>query len=222
MIELHEGQWSAVRVSGDDRLAFLQGQLTQDVANGGSQWTMVLQPDGAVLVAAVLRPDLEWIDLVVPKESVEALRARLQRFLLRVKVVLDVIDGVPAPLTTSELVTSGWPSSAEWDLGLPPHSFGREIVDATISFQKGCFTGQELVGRADARGASMPWRYLRGCGGDLQQIDGALRAVGPEGPQGVTSWADIDGRLFWRGFAHRTLEAERVIDELGGELQFLA
>ena len=35
-----------------------------------------------------------------------------------------------------------------------------EIVDFTVSFTKGCFTGQELVARMDSRGSSAP-RYLR-------------------------------------------------------------
>jgi folate-binding protein YgfZ len=35
------------------------------------------------------------------------------------------------------------------------------IVDRTVSFTKGCFTGQELVARIDSRGGHVP-RYLRG------------------------------------------------------------
>lgn len=35
------------------------------------------------------------------------------------------------------------------------------IVDATVSFTKGCFTGQELVARIDSRGGNVP-RHLRG------------------------------------------------------------
>jgi tRNA-modifying protein YgfZ len=35
------------------------------------------------------------------------------------------------------------------------------IVDRTVSFTKGCFTGQELVARIDSRGGNVP-RHLRG------------------------------------------------------------
>ena len=36
-----------------------------------------------------------------------------------------------------------------------------ELVGHTVSFTKGCFTGQELVARLDARGGNVAWR-LRG------------------------------------------------------------
>jgi folate-binding protein YgfZ len=35
------------------------------------------------------------------------------------------------------------------------------VVDRAVSFTKGCFTGQELVARIDARGGNVP-RHLRG------------------------------------------------------------
>ena len=42
-----------------------------------------------------------------------------------------------------------------------PHELGRWVVDASVSFTKGCYTGQELVARIDARGGNVP-RHLRG------------------------------------------------------------
>jgi folate-binding protein YgfZ len=47
------------------------------------------------------------------------------------------------------------------------------LVDATVSFTKGCYTGQELVARIDSRGGNVP-RHLRGL-----RPDGVL-AVGDE------------------------------------------
>ena len=35
------------------------------------------------------------------------------------------------------------------------------IIDRTVSFTKGCYTGQELVARIDSRGGHVP-RHLRG------------------------------------------------------------
>jgi folate-binding Fe-S cluster repair protein YgfZ len=35
------------------------------------------------------------------------------------------------------------------------------VIDASVSFTKGCFTGQELVARIDSRGGNVP-RHLRG------------------------------------------------------------
>jgi len=47
------------------------------------------------------------------------------------------------------------------------------VVDATVSFTKGCYTGQELVARIDSRGGNVP-RRLRG----LIVTDGAVPPVG--------------------------------------------
>jgi folate-binding protein YgfZ len=67
-----------------------------------------------------------------------------------------------------------WCSDAAWEAariesGIP--AMGREItegvipaetgtVERTVSFTKGCFTGQELVARIDSRNASVPHRLL--------------------------------------------------------------
>jgi folate-binding protein YgfZ len=42
-----------------------------------------------------------------------------------------------------------------------PAEVGQWVVDASIDFTKGCFTGQELVARIDSRGGNVP-RRLRG------------------------------------------------------------
>lgn len=42
-----------------------------------------------------------------------------------------------------------------------PAEAGRWVIDASVDFTKGCFTGQELVARIDSRGGHVP-RHLRG------------------------------------------------------------
>lgn len=39
-----------------------------------------------------------------------------------------------------------------------PHEIGRHALDAAVSFTKGCYTGQELVARVDARSTRPPFR----------------------------------------------------------------
>ncbi|HEX3392995.1 MAG TPA: glycine cleavage T C-terminal barrel domain-containing protein [Acidimicrobiales bacterium] len=53
------------------------------------------------------------------------------------------------------------------------------VVDATVSFTKGCYTGQELVARIDSRGGNVP-RHLRGL-----VFDGAESSVGAVPPLGA-------------------------------------
>ncbi|HXR54629.1 MAG TPA: glycine cleavage T C-terminal barrel domain-containing protein [Acidimicrobiales bacterium] len=72
------------------------------------------------------------------------------------------------------------------------------IVERTVSFTKGCFTGQELVARIDSRGASVPHRL---CGLVLDEVvdpdelaDAALAVEEKEKPIGrVTSAARCPG-----------------------------
>jgi folate-binding protein YgfZ len=51
-----------------------------------------------------------------------------------------------------------------------PVEAGQWLIDASVSFTKGCFTGQELVARIDSRGGNAP-RPIRG-----------LRIDGPAAP----------------------------------------
>lgn len=50
---------------------------------------------------------------------------------------------------------------AEIDHDTIPASLGQRIIDSSVSFRKGCYTGQELVARIDSRGANVP-RVLHG------------------------------------------------------------
>lgn len=54
-------------------------------------------------------------------------------------------------------IAAGWPAwGPELDERSLPHETG--LVPATVSFTKGCYTGQELVARLEARGARVPRR----------------------------------------------------------------
>jgi tRNA-modifying protein YgfZ len=55
-----------------------------------------------------------------------------------------------------------------------PAEAGDVIIDKSVSFTKGCYTGQELVARVDSRGNNTP-RRLR-----LVRIDGGVPDVGSE------------------------------------------
>jgi folate-binding protein YgfZ len=57
-------------------------------------------------------------------------------------------------------IEAGWPRmGAELDGGTIPNETG--LIGLTVSFDKGCYTGQELVARIDSRGGNVP-RHLRG------------------------------------------------------------
>jgi folate-binding protein YgfZ len=56
-------------------------------------------------------------------------------------------------------IAAGWPAlGAELDDDVIPAESG--VVPVAVSFQKGCYTGQELTARIDSRGGNVP-RHLR-------------------------------------------------------------
>ena len=89
------------------------------------------------------------------------------------------------------------------DAGVIPQEAG--LNERAVSFTKGCFTGQELVGRLDARGSSVPWRLVRCVGANVQRVDDVLRSKGPDGPKGVTTVVATPQGVVALGIAHRTL-----------------
>jgi folate-binding Fe-S cluster repair protein YgfZ len=200
--------WSVIEARGEEALTFLQGQLSQDLSALGDEgaWSLVLAPDSVVVAVCHVRPREGGLDLVVAREDVEVTFARLRRFLLRTKCTLEFHDVDDGPFATvAEQIEASWPGAKEVARGLTPHTFGRRFVDETISFSKGCFTGQELVGRLDARGSSVPWRFVRVTGPSEGAINEYLRSKGPDGPQGITSALTRDGLVVGLGVAHRTL-----------------
>jgi folate-binding Fe-S cluster repair protein YgfZ len=201
-------QWSVIRARGLDAETFLQGQLSQDLTNldEGGSWALLLTPDSVVITSCFVRSVDDGFDVVVPRALAEEATKRLRRFLLRSKCTLEVDDIDVGPMATlDERIQRDWPGETEFALSLTPHSFGRRFVNATISFTKGCFTGQELVGRLDARGSSVPWRFVRVDAPSVERANEVLKSKGPDGPQGVTSAQERDGRWVGLGIAHRTL-----------------
>lgn len=117
-------------------------------------------------------------------------------------VVLD------EPAYTALRIAAGVPAmGSEITSDVIPAELGQWIVDASASFTKGCYTGQELVARIDSRGGNVP-RHLRGL-----LVDGAVPAPGTslvledrEAGTVTSSALDAAGRSIALAFVHRTVE----------------
>jgi folate-binding protein YgfZ len=61
-----------------------------------------------------------------------------------------------------------------------PAEAGQWLIDASVSFTKGCYTGQELVARIDSRGGNVPRpiRLLRVDGEQVPVVGGEVRSAG--------------------------------------------
>lgn len=94
-----------------------------------------------------------------------------------------ILAGVPR--TGSEITESTIPQEA-----------GDELMARAVSFTKGCYTGQELVARVDARGSNVPrrLRVLVGEVGDPPGIVGGAVLADDNEVGTVTSVASLDGR----------------------------
>lgn len=211
-------QWSAILATGPDAESFLQGQLSQDLTTVGARgrWALLLAPDGIVLTSSFVKATNDGFVLEVPRELGDAALARLKRFLLRTKCSLELSESEHGPFdTVEEQIVAGRPGPAEFAFALTPQCFGSSFVTSSVSFTKGCFTGQELVGRLDARGSSVPWRLIRASGPSHARVDDVLRSKGPAGPSGLTTSVREGASIVGLGFAHRSLLGS---DELAGAL----
>jgi folate-binding protein YgfZ len=156
-----------VRVAGPDAAAYLQGQLSQDVAAlgaGDRAYSFVLAPTGKIdAFVEVVRAGDDDFELRVDAGFGDALDARLRRFLLRTKATVTLESSSAAiadEADEAERVRSGRLSMAhEIDERTVPAETG--WVDRAVSFTKGCYTGQELVARMDSRVAEPPRRLVR-------------------------------------------------------------
>lgn len=77
-------------------------------------------------------------------------------------------------------ISAGVPSmGAELTPKTIPGEAGAWVLNASVSFTKGCFTGQELVARIDSRGGKVP-----------RQLIGLIIENGTVPPQGATVYVD--------------------------------
>lgn len=114
-------------------------------------------PAGAVALPAGW-PGVEGIDLLGPDPLGNVQLPLADAAALE---ALRIEAGVPA--MGAELTDSTIPAEA-----------GAWLIEASVSFTKGCYTGQELVARVDSRGGNVP-RPLRGL-----LVDGDPAPVGAE------------------------------------------
>ena len=157
--------YATIVVSGADALSFLQGQLTADVADLDgverirSAWC---NPKGRVICLMTVAATEKGYKLTLPAELGETVLQRLTLFRFRARVEFEL-----CPATVDELAIDApvddwlgdrlragiaeiWSGQSEQ---FTPHMLNLDLLGA-ISFDKGCYTGQEVVARTHYRGAT--------------------------------------------------------------------
>jgi folate-binding protein YgfZ len=149
-------------------------------------------------------PGLPGIDLLGPEP---ALPAGVTEVTSEAYEVARIEAGVPAMGT--ELTERTIPAEAG-------------IVDRTVSFTKGCYTGQELVARIDSRGGNVP-RHLRGVilSQRVPPVGAALHVAGKQVGSLTSVAATVDGGAVALAYVGRDVEppAEATATWEGGSAE---
>lgn len=157
--------YSSILVSGADAFDFLQAQLSNDLRLLEDRPQLLAawcNPKGRVICILRIRRSDDGYVLILPAELAESVLQRLTLFRFRSRVEFQ-----PAPASPPDLGIQG--SAEEWLLdnlrsGRPevwqaqseaftPHMLNLDLIGA-ISFDKGCYPGQEIVARTHYRGAT--------------------------------------------------------------------
>lgn len=152
------------RLSGPDRVRYLNGQITQDVVSlpmgqclHAAVCTAKGRMEGELMVAAA--PDALWID--APGALRESLGRRLEKYLIADDAeladvagdwgIIHILGSVPPPASQPAMDFAsrrfGWPGTDRWVLrsALPRPDLGAEAVAETLRLEHGLAVwGREL------------------------------------------------------------------------------
>lgn len=167
----------ALLVSGADARPFLQGQLSADVdalTPANAVLTSCNSAQGRVQAVLWLVEHSDGIALVLPASMAERTAMRLRKYVLRSKVTVE------ASAAAIELPEGHPYREADWQLagiraGLPqvyPETYETFVAQMLnldllggVNFEKGCYTGQEIIARTHFRGAIKRRMFRFECAG---------------------------------------------------------
>ena len=98
-----------------------------------------------------------------------------------------------------------------------PASLG--IVDSSVSFTKGCYTGQELVARVDSRKGGTPYRLVKISGASDVAADQRYISKNDEKIGTVTSQVVTGDGFFALGFLKRGVESPTEAQVINDDLE---
>jgi tRNA-modifying protein YgfZ len=167
---------------GPDAAKFLQGQLSADVeklAPGTATLAGLHNPQGRIVALLDLsRTSDEEIIASLPRDLVPAVGARLRKYVLRARVRIEEMaqaQPVPDPLAA---IRAGLPEVyTATSEAFVAQMLNLDLLGA-IAFDKGCYTGQEVIARAHYRGrVKRRMQRWRNAGGPLLSPGDSARAA---------------------------------------------
>ena len=154
---------AVLEFSGPDAVRFLNGQVTQDVrkvSEGGVLPSCVTDAKGKLQFRVWLAGANNKVLIFCRGEDVETLEARLTRYLIADdvevrdasgEVSIGDFDFPDSGIPEKERIEKGLPKwGAELKEGMLPPEAGLDMSD--ISYNKGCYIGQEVISRIKSAG----------------------------------------------------------------------
>ena len=146
---------ATLNVDGSDAFEFLQNQLTNDLQRLESEAEILAawcNPKGRVIWFGTVNKTDSGYAMSVPAETADDLVRRLTMFRFRSKVDFSTVEG--GTVDAGSLIEKGLSFvGREQAEKFTPHMLNLDLVDA-VSFDKGCYPGQEIVARTYYRGAT--------------------------------------------------------------------
>ena len=170
---------SNIKITGPDAFQFLQGQVSNDLRRLDNEAEILAawcNPKGRVIWFGTLRRDDDGFSLSAPAEIAEDVIKRLTMFRFRSKLEFERVD-TGETMDPSIAIERGCPFIGKQQSGqFTPHMLNLDLLDA-ISFDKGCYPGQEIVARTHYKGATKRRALRFSCNktvdvGDKVSLDG--------------------------------------------------
>ena len=147
---------ATINVTGPDAFEFLQGQISNDLGRLESEDEILAawcNPKGRVIWFGTVRKVESGFALSAPAETAADIVKRLTIFRFRSKVEFEM-KNEGATVDPGFLIQHGHAFIGTQQVEqFTPHMLNLDLLDA-ISFDKGCYTGQEIVARTHYRGAT--------------------------------------------------------------------
>lgn len=170
---------SDIKITGPDAFQFLQGQVSNDLRRLDNEAEILAawcNPKGRVIWFGTIRRGDDGYCLSAPAEIAEDVIKRLTMFRFRSKLEFERVD-TGETMDPSIAIKRGYPFIGLRQSGqFTPHMLNLDLLDA-ISFDKGCYPGQEIVARTHYKGATKRRALRFSCDrtidvGDKVSLDG--------------------------------------------------
>jgi folate-binding protein YgfZ len=223
-VKLDRSTWGRLRVTGGDRVRFLQGLTTINIealGDGAHTWGAILNPKGRVLSVIDVAHAGDAFVITCEPQLADKTRALLERYAVMDDVAFEPIGGplhqeLGDPWKAPFEAGAGDVAEAEalriragflrYGVDVDEDHFPFETpLTAFLDYGKGCYVGQEPVFRVHAQGNSA--KLLRGLviAGDAPVAAGAVIKHPAKDQAGVvTSSVAADGTTLALGYLHRT------------------